>query len=443
MTRRLCILALVVLAASCSRPSSYEYVDSYPGIFPDYVGVTIPDSIPDLQFRMEDRSCFEASRERVGDTVFVKVCSWNKGDKTGREYKPFPIFISHDPIDPYVAYRLIEPGYESWNYITLSQRELSSYKESVMVDNKVNGNGCLNCHCFDAGNPDRMLFHARGKGGGTVFVDGDSVRLRNLAAEGPHKQGVYPAWHPDGRYIVFSSNATHQAFSFADAQPIEVYDDTSDLILVDTATDSITVPAALGRGNVLETFPSWSPDGGTLYYCAASAAGKMPESRANLHYNLMAIDFRDGTFVGEPRTVFSADSLSVSFPRACGNYLLFTVSAYATFPIWHREADLWLLDLRTGEASPASVLNSPDTESYHSWSSNGRWIVFSSRRLDGRYTRLFLAHFEGEGNFGKPWLLPQKNPEHNLLRLRSYNVPEFVTGKVQDRRRALSKLFGR
>ena len=121
--------------------------------------------------------------------------------------------------------------------------------------------------------------------------------------------------------------------------------------------------------------------------------------------------------------------------------MLLTVARFGTFPIWHQEADLWLLDMESGEARPALELNSEEADSYHSWSSGGNWVVFSSRRLDGRYTRLFLSHFDGEGHFSKPFLLPQENPEDNQLRLKSYNIPEFITGRVPDRQEAIAALF--
>ena len=56
--------------------------------------------------------------------------------------------------------------------------------------------------------------------------------------------------------------------------------------------------------------------------------------------------------------------------------------------------------------------------------------MFSSRRLDGRYTRLFIAYLDKDGKPYKPFLLPQKDPRQNTLRLKSYNIPEFVDGKV-------------
>ena len=102
---------------------------------------------------------------------------------------------------------------------------------------------------------------------------------------------------------------------------------------------------------------------------------------------------------------------SVSFPRISpdGRYLLFCMSDYGNFTIWHPETDLFLLDLTSGNISIPAI-NSNKTESYHSWSSTGRWIVFSSRRGDGLYTRLYLSYFDSLGVAHKPFILPQKKP---------------------------------
>ena len=121
--------------------------------------------------------------------------------------------------------------------------------------------------------------------------------------------------------------------------------------------------------------------------------------------------------------------------------MLLTLARFGTFPIWHREADLWLLDLESGAIRAVDELNSDEADSYHSWSSGGAWVVFSSRRIDGRYTRLFLSHFDGNGHFSKPFLLPQEDPDMNQLRLKSYNIPEFITGPVPDRQAAIAALF--
>ena len=184
-----------------------------------------------------------------------------------------------------------------------------------------------------------------------------------------------------------------------------------------------------------ETFPAFSPDGRHLYFCSAPALD-MPSELPDLRYSLCRIAFDPETraFGTTVDTLFRAETVQRSFlfPRVSpdGNYLLGTTTAYGTFPIWHKDADLCMLDLQTGEPISTDVANSPDTESYHTWSSNGRWVIFSSRRLDGLYTRLFIAHVSEGGVLSKPFALPQPSAEYYTLLTRSYNIPEFVKGRV-------------
>ena len=103
---------------------------------------------------------------------------------------------------------------------------------------------------------------------------------------------------------------------------------------------------------------------------------------------------------------------------------------YGVFHIWHRDADLWVMDLKTQTSRPLSEINSQDTESYHSWSSNGRWMVFSSRRNDGEYTRPFFTHIDRDGKWSKPFELPCANPDFHRQFMKCYNIPEFMQGPV-------------
>lgn len=422
---------LIILSASCKQ----TYSDIYPDIYPDYIGVTVPESLSSLKFTMRDGSRCRVSTRRSADTLWYEVTS------KGISYREFPVIVSQDPIDPYIAYRLIAPGYESWKELTIEQREIATYKTKTIWHSSPETKGCANCHSFANYDSNRMLLHIRGRDGGTLFVDGDHARLLNLSTLWPGKQGTYPAWHPEGRVVAFSSNQTHQWFFAFGEQPIEVFDTASELILLDTQTDSVTVFPESHRGNELQTFPSWSTDGETLYYCSAESVNDIQNNFRELHYRLMSIKVKDGTFVGEPETVYYPDSASVSFPRINGDWLMFTRSDYGTFPIWHNEADLWLLNIKTGEVFPAEELNSNRTESYHSWSSNGKWIVFSSRRDDGRYTRLYIAHFDGEGHFSKPFMLPQHSAKENIINDRSFNIPEFVRTPIDVDMESISKLL--
>ena len=71
--------------------------------------------------------------------------------------------------------------------------------------------------------------------------------------------------------------------------------------------------------------------------------------------------------------------------------------------------------------------NSGDTESFHNWSANSRWLVLSSRRDDGLFTRPYFCHVDAGGEIGRAFMLPQRNPRRFYRdRFLSFNVPEFI-----------------
>jgi len=183
----------------------------------------------------------------------------------------------------------------------------------------------------------------------------------------------------------------------------------------------------------METFPCWSSDGNYLYYCRARQA-KTGDDYTQVKYNLVrkSFDQASGLF-GKAEVVFDALNLnkSVSLPVASpdGKYLVFTLHDYGTFSIWHKEADLYLLDLKSGKAERMK-LNSDDTESWHSWSSNGKWIVFSSKRGDGLTARPYFSYFGSPDSTGKPFVLPQKDPTLYRRLEKTFNRPEFLTGRI-------------
>ncbi len=473
--RHIMTVAVAALLLSCGSGAdeAARAVDALPPIYPDYAGVTVPCNIAPLNFKIRGaeriRAEFVAGGEarfvaegRKGaieippkkwralladaDVAEVRVSAWSAAEPEGVRYAPFRIIVSPEPIDERIAYRLIEPGYEGWLQMGIYQRDLTNFDEDVLVDNSVNSTGCVNCHSFRDYSPDEMLFHARGKSGGTVFVRDGRMKKVDLASTPPLRQGVYPMWNPRGRYVAFSTNDTAQSFFGGHGQPIEVYDQSSDLMIYDTETGRMLTDERFFSDARWETFPAWSPDGATLYFCSAEPRS-MPLDRESVRYDLLRaeFDFATGALGERVDTLYDSRTAggSVSFPRVSpdGRYLMYTRADYGTFPVWHAEADLAVMDLCDGSEVDASALNSDEAESCHAWSSSGRWVVFASRREDGRYTRLYLASVSPDGEFGKPFLLPQRNPEHNMWRLKSYNVPEFVRGEVRLPRGELKALF--
>ena len=168
------------------------------------------------------------------------------------------------------------------------------------------------------------------------------------------------------------------------------------------------------------------------------AVEPLPARYKEVRYDLcrIAFDPADSSFGPVVDTLCNASSRgkSVSFPRVSpnGRFLALALHDHGTFSIWHKDADLYMLDLRTGDLSPLAEANSDDVESYHSWSDNSRWMVFSSRRTDGLYTRPFITYIDSCGRAYKPFLLPQKDPLVYYMRLMySYNIPELTSGKVE------------
>lgn len=458
------LVLLLFVLPSCSKPVEIVGVkEVLPAISPDYTGVTIPPNIAPLNFKLiepsgraqaaifySDQVSFEVRgkngqfhiprsrwasllKASAGNGFTVTVCVQEEAGWMA--YAPFKVEVAKEPIDPYLVYRLIEPGYETWNQMGIYQRNLENFTQTALIENRAVGEDCMNCHSFCMQDPDQMMLHIRGVNAGTmVVIDGKPEKL-NTKTEETLSALVYPSWHPSGRFIAFSVNATRQDFHSADRNRVEVYDLASDVVLYDVEKHEIFTTAALFLKDRFETTPTFSPDGKSLYFSTAEACD-LPNEYESVKYSLCRIDFDPETkqFGTSVDTLFNArlENKSASFPRVSpnGKYLLYTKGEYGAFLIWHKEADLFIYNMETGEHYPLTLANSGDAESYHSWSSNSRWIVFSSRRIDGLYTRPFIAYINDGGEAEKAFVVPQKEVDFYDRLMKSYNVPEFVTGKV-------------
>ena len=440
---------------------THESVD----IYPDYKEVTIPVNIAPLDFEVlvETDSEWGVRVVASGDTLDCyaddKVFAFDEGwwktllkENMGKSlqfilcekesdgwkaYQPFTIRVAED-IDPYLTYRLIPPGYSLWKEMGIYQRHLESFEETAVYKNEQGRGNCVNCHSFCNRNPEQMLFHFRSELAATyLFEDGRKEKL-DTKTEHTLSALVYPYWHPSGDYVAFSVNKTFQFLHTKDPNRIEVYDDASDVVVYDVNRREIITSNLLSSENEYETFPTFSPDGKSLYYCSAHAVDSMPKQYQQVKYSLCRIDYdeENRSFGTKVDTLYNASACnrSVSFPRVSpdGRFLVYALSDYGNFSIWHKDADLYAIDLENGETRCLDALNSNDVESYHSWSGNSRWLVFSSRRENGLYTQPFISYVDADGHFHKPFLLPQRNPKAFYeAQMNAYNIPELVNGRIE------------
>jgi hypothetical protein len=127
-----------------------------------------------------------------------------------------------------------------------------------------------------------------------------------------------------------------------------------------------------------------------------------------------------------------------------GHWLLFCM-CYGSFPAFQRSSDLYIIDLKAGQETGQYKyrrldINSDQSESWHSWSSNSRWIAFSSKRRDGVFTRSYFSYVDRTGKAYKPFLLPQKDPTFYDSCLKTYNTPELVVEHVKVTKEKLGRV---
>lgn len=460
-----------------STPTDVRKTDALPPVYPDYIGVTIPDGIAPLNFNMTD-----ADVDRVDVTVkgnkggelhangayadfdideWHALTAQNKGGrltltvcarKDGKwlQYKDFDIYISPYAMDEYgVTYRRIAPGYEVGGDIGIYQRDIHTFDEyAIMRESAVPGR-CFNCHTPNRTDPRQLTLQIRGEGGGTLvqLADGQQ-RWLNTKTDSTKAAGSYAYWHPSGNYCAYATNSVHQSFFVGRGQRIEAYHEFSNVIVLDVRTNELILTPELMTTTDLEIFPAFSPDGKYLYY-STSKACRVPAEYEKVKCSVCRIPFDagTGTFGHEVDTLLNGPKDDCSYtlvrPSYDGRWLMYCVTSRSNFPVFHPDADLWLMDMKTGETRPLKEANSDNTDSYHNWSDNSHWFVFSSKREDGMFARLYFASVDEEGRVTKPFLMPQRNPKKYYREMfDSYNVPDFTKTKVDfDIREAHSQVF--
>jgi hypothetical protein len=464
----LVLLCLVILAGLILRsvhryvPGIYEQVDSIPAIFPDYANITVPVNIAPLNFNLPENlkknivvftdaqgkrfiiktrhseirippGKWKKMLQRSANKSFeVKILSKNHNN-TWTKYKSYKNLVVTDKIDNYIAYRQINTGYILWEKMGIYLRSLENFKTYPILTNEKTNHNCINCHTFCQADPARMVMHLRRPPSGTLVVTDNKIKFINTGTKYTMSQGVYPSWHPDGKIIAFSVNIIKQNFHAYGHENIYVFDKASDIILYDVDKNMITTCPAISTKR-LENFPVWSSDGNYLYYISGPEYNAdRPDSTVKYDLLRIAYNISDGSW-GQVDTLLTAretgKSITYPDPSPDGKYIVFSMGNYGYFNAYSRSSDIYIMNLENKEYKKLPV-NSDHVESYHSWSSSGRWFLFVSKRIDGLYSNVYFSYFDTAGNMTKPFLLPQKNPEFYEIYTYNFNRPVFIKDKFK------------
>jgi len=484
MSRRLIISVLVLFEILLSAAlmvgwrgqtvaiDKYDVVDRPARIYPDYGSTVIPPNIAPLNFMIKEEGAYycakissvngrpievfsKSARIQIPEDRWHELLEKNRGNELSIDifargenrgwsrFGTITIKIANEDIDGYLVYRRMHPTHVLMRgRLGIFQRNLGNFDEKVVLDNRRSRYtaGCVNCHTFCNNRPDKVLIgvRTREEGDNTLLIEPDAVNKLKV------KFG-YTSWHPSGKQATYVVSRMFLFFHTAHFEARDTMDLDSMLTYYVADANNVRTSPGISVKERLETWPAWSADGKYLYFCSApmlwpDQTKTLPKEYGDVKYDLFRISYdveNDKWGQAEPVLLAKDTGLSITMPRISpdGRWLIFCMCEYGSFSPWQPSSDMFIMDLKAAEQTGRYEyrrldIDSDKAESWHSWSSNSRWIVFSSKREHGIFTRSYLSYVDENGKAYKPIVLPQKDPEFYSYTLETFNTPEFVTGPV-------------
>jgi hypothetical protein len=254
--------------------------------------------------------------------------------------------------------------------------------------------------------------------------------------------GRFPMTSPNGKYEVASVKVKSLTAFLDDVTISEfVYHATGILgFYSKTDTKFHPLPGA-DDPNYVHTHPAWSPDGKYVVFSRAKVDKKaydmwMDEvtvkvdentsiddlnAKFPVTFDVYRVPFNNGKGgQAEPVSGAAQNGMSNSFPRYSpdGKWVVFTQSK--TGFVLQPSSQLFIVPASGGIARKMNC-NTDFYNSYHNWTSNSRWLIFTSK-TNTPYTEMFLAHVDENGQDAPPVLLSRLNGD-GLASI----VPEFIS----------------
>ncbi|MBN2576377.1 MAG: tetratricopeptide repeat protein [Deltaproteobacteria bacterium] len=359
---------------------------------------------------------------------------------------------SKDPLRDSVFYREVvlpfadavkDPTRIRWRYGSIA----SENAPPVVLENLP---VCGNCHSFSAdGSVLGMdVDYGNDKGAYALSRVAKQIDLvtSNIVTWSDYKRdpdnptfGLLSQVSPDGRYVVSTVKDRSVFVARPDLAFSQLFFPIQGILVVyDSKTKTFSSLPGADDSSLVQSNPVWSPDGQSIVF-ARSAAHQLKDLRDKqkalltaeecsefvdgqklFRFDLYRIPFNDGKGgVAEPLPGASKNGMSNYFARFSpdGRWIVFCRAN--SFMLLQPDSKLYIMPAAGGEARPLRC-NTPRMNSWHSWSSNSRWLLFSSK-ANSPYTQLFVAHIDKDGIDAPAVLLEQfTSPD------RAANIPEFV-----------------
>ena len=442
--------------------AAYE-INRLPQVYPDYTEIMIPPNIAPLNFLIMEKGKRFFVRIRglqgrpieiksAGPSIGIPPKQWRlllNGNKNGplffdiyvfdgtawNRFRTFADSVAAQPVDPFLVYRKINVCVR-WMNMGIFERRLEDFSERPLLSTNDIPGMCMNCHSFRHNDPRDMILQIRGTTLGTpMLISGPGGGINAINTKTPYCSGKagFTAWHPEKNIIAFSINSFTMLYHTAAQELRDVFDRSADLALYIADAGQVISNAGIADTQRMESWPEWTPDGNYLYFCSAPQVAR--DQYEKVRCDLMRIPYTCSTGAwGRPDTVATAEKAggSITQPRFSpdGRYCMFTVSQYSDFPIHQARSSLYMMSMKSGEIRKLEI-SGDYCDAWHCWSSNSRWVAFTSKRMDGRFARPFFSYIDENGRAHKAFVLPQRDPAYYRSLILSYNVPELITGPVK------------
>lgn len=310
---------------------------------------------------------------------------------------------------------------------------------------------CANCHSFssdgktfgmDIDGPanDKGLYAVVPVQRHMTIQGKDMVHWNTDGAVGKVRVGFMSQVSPNGKYVLttFAGPALSRMIdgyyvtNFMDYRFLQVFYPTRGILeYLNRATGLRQPLPGADDPKYVQTDGVWSPDGKYIVFARAEAReprpkGQPPALRANdpnetqIQYELYRMPFNDGKG-GTPERIVgaSANGMSNSFPKVSpdGRWIVFVECRNGQ--LMRPDSQLYIVPSGGGTARRMRA-NTRLMNSWHSFSPNGHWMVFSSKARSP-YTQMYLTHIDADGN-DSPAILIDNATAAN----RAVNIPEFV-----------------